>query len=163
MTIWNLCKKSFKCDVAGHCGFISLEMTKVLRKISPMRKCLIMMNFPPHFLVLLFKTAFHLNPSTKFALLGLNLFIFWKASISSMILLGFSDFGQSNRLENPVAIYPSMTVHPAMSLCPLVGWLVGRSPFYFFGVFELFEHTAPAQMPWWPSPALLLPTRTRLG
>ena len=30
---------------------------------------------------------------------------------------------------------------------PSVGWLVGRSPFYFFGVFELFEHTAPAQMP----------------
>ena len=26
----------------------------------------------------------------------------------------------------------------------LVGWLVGRSPFSFFGV---FEHTAPAQMP----------------
>ena len=23
-----------------------------------------------------------------------------------------------------------------------VGWLVGRSPFYFFGVFELFVHTA---------------------
>ena len=34
---------------------------------------------------------------------------------------------------------------------PSVGWsvdrLVGWSPFYFFGVFELFEHTAPAQMP----------------
>ena len=29
---------------------------------------------------------------------------------------------------------------------PLVGWLVGRSSFHFFGVFELFEHTAPAQM-----------------
>jgi len=34
-----------------------------------------------------------------------------------------------------------------------VGPLVGRSPlylspFYFFGVFELFELTAPAQMPW---------------
>ena len=27
-----------------------------------------------------------------------------------------------------------------------VGLLVGWSPFYFFGVFELFEHTAPAQM-----------------
>ena len=70
------------------------------------------MNFPPHFLVLLFKTAFHLYASTKFALLGLNLFIFWRASISSMILLGFSDFWPSNRLENPVAIYPSMTVIP---------------------------------------------------
>ena len=34
------------------------------------------------------------------------------------------------------------TLHPAMS----VGRLVGLSPFYFFGVFELFEHTAPAQM-----------------
>ena len=31
---------------------------------------------------------------------------------------------------------------------PLVGRLVGRSPFDYFGVFELFEHTAPAQMPW---------------
>ena len=28
-----------------------------------------------------------------------------------------------------------------------VGWSVGWSSFYFFGVFELFEHTAPAQMP----------------
>ena len=28
-----------------------------------------------------------------------------------------------------------------------VGRSVGRSLFYFFGVFELFEHTAPAQMP----------------
>ena len=27
-----------------------------------------------------------------------------------------------------------------------VGRLVGRSPIYFFGVFELFELTAPAQM-----------------
>ena len=27
-----------------------------------------------------------------------------------------------------------------------VSWSVGRSPFYSFGVFELFEHTAPAQM-----------------
>ena len=44
-----------------------------------------------------------------------------------------------------------------------VGPLVGWSPFYFLGVFELFEHTVPAQMPWCPSPALLLPTRTRLG
>ena len=30
---------------------------------------------------------------------------------------------------------------------PLVGWLVGRSPFYFLGVFKPFEPTAPAQMP----------------
>ena len=28
-----------------------------------------------------------------------------------------------------------------------VGPSVGPSPFYFFGAFELFEHTAPAQMP----------------
>ena len=28
-----------------------------------------------------------------------------------------------------------------------VGPSVGWSPFYFFGVFELFEHMAPAQMP----------------
>ena len=74
-----------------------------------------MMNFPPHFLVLLFKTAFHLNASTKFALLGLNLFIFLKASISSLILLGFSDFLLINGLENPVAIYPSMTVYGLMA------------------------------------------------
>ena len=51
------------------------------------------------------------------------------------------------------------TLHPAMSVRwlvgRLVGWSVARmvgrsdgwSPFYFFGVFELFEHTAPAQMP----------------
>ena len=29
-----------------------------------------------------------------------------------------------------------------------VGPSVGWSTFYFFGVFVLFEHTAPAQMPW---------------
>ena len=28
-----------------------------------------------------------------------------------------------------------------------VGWSVGWSPFYFFGVFERCELTAPAQMP----------------
>ena len=43
------------------------------------------------------------------------------------------------------------TLHPAMLVCQLVGRLVGRSvgwsPFYFFGVFELFGHTAPAQIP----------------
>ena len=39
------------------------------------------------------------------------------------------------------------TLHPALSVRRSVGWSVGRSPFYFFGVFELFEHTAPAQMP----------------
>ena len=31
-------------------------------------------------------------------------------------------------------------------LCRSIGRLVGRSPFYFFIVFEFFEHTAPAQM-----------------
>ena len=31
---------------------------------------------------------------------------------------------------------------------PSVGRLVGRSSFYFFGVFELFEYTGPAQMPY---------------
>ena len=43
------------------------------------------------------------------------------------------------------------TLHPAMSIRRSVGWLVarlvGQSPFYFFGVFKLFEGTAPAQMP----------------
>ena len=42
------------------------------------------------------------------------------------------------------------TLHPAMSVRRSVGWSVGRSVgplFYFFGVFELFKHTAPAQMP----------------
>ena len=34
------------------------------------------------------------------------------------------------------------TLHPAMSVGRSVGWLV---PFILFGVFELFEHTAPAQ------------------
>ena len=43
------------------------------------------------------------------------------------------------------------TLHPAMSVrrsvARLVGRLVGWSvPFLHFGVFELFEHTAPAQM-----------------
>ena len=58
------------------------------------------------------------------------------------------------------------TLHPALLVGRSVGWLVsqsvGRSPLYSFGVFELFEHMAPAQMPWGP-PALLLPTHTRLG
>ena len=39
------------------------------------------------------------------------------------------------------------TLHPAMSVRRLVGRSDGRSPFYFFGDFELKEHTAPAQMP----------------
>ena len=30
---------------------------------------------------------------------------------------------------------------------PAVGRSVGRSSFYFLVVFELFEHTAPSQMP----------------
>ena len=34
-----------------------------------------------------------------------------------------------------------------LSVSQLVGWLVGWSPFYFFGVFELFGLTAPSQMP----------------
>ena len=58
------------------------------------------------------------------------------------------------------------TLHPAMSVDRSVGWsvgrLVGRSSFYFFGVFELFKLTSPAQMPWWAL-SLLLPTCTRLG
>ena len=61
-----------------------------------------------------------------------------------------------------VAWYASL--HPAMLVSWLVGWLVGQSvPFLLFWRFELFEPTAPAQMLWWPSPALPLPTRTRLG
>ena len=36
------------------------------------------------------------------------------------------------------------TLHPAMSVGRSVGRLVGLFPFYFFGVFVLFEHTAPA-------------------
>ena len=39
------------------------------------------------------------------------------------------------------------TLHPAMSVRRSVGRSVGRSPFYFFGVFELFEQTAPTQIP----------------
>ena len=34
MTVWKLCEKSSKCDVAGHCSFIRLEMAKVWRKKS---------------------------------------------------------------------------------------------------------------------------------
>ena len=99
------------------------------------------MNFPPHFLVLLFKTAFHLNASTKFALLGLNLFIFLKASISSLILLGFSDFRLSNRLENPVAIYPSMTVeYPDIDIqikCPTSRFFCRKFLAIFSPIFEV--------------------------
>ena len=90
------------------------------------------MNFPPHFLVLLFKTAFHLDASTKFALLGLNLFIFLKASISSLILLDFSDFRLSNRLENPVAIYPSMTVENMAGLHVNNNWIIRDTRKHFF-------------------------------
>ena len=39
------------------------------------------------------------------------------------------------------------TLHPTMSVRRSVSRLVGRCPFYFFGVFELFEPTAPNQMP----------------
>ena len=40
MTVWKLCKKSSKCDVAGHCNFICLEMAKVQRKkIIDWKKC----------------------------------------------------------------------------------------------------------------------------
>ena len=48
----------------------------------------------------------------------------------------------------------------AWSVGWMVGWSVGWSSFYSFGFFELSEHTAPAQMFWWP---LLPPTCTRLG
>ena len=36
-----------------------------------------------------------------------------------------------------------------MSVCWLVGPLVGGFPLYFFGVFELIEHTAPT-LPYLP-------------
>ena len=38
MTVWKLCEKSSKCDVAGHCSFIRLEMAKVWRKKSLIEK-----------------------------------------------------------------------------------------------------------------------------
>ena len=38
MTVWKLCEKSSKCDVAGHCSFIHLEMAKVWRKKSLIEK-----------------------------------------------------------------------------------------------------------------------------
>ena len=41
MTILKLCKKSSKCDVAGHCSFICLEMAMVWRKKSLIEKVLI--------------------------------------------------------------------------------------------------------------------------
>ena len=40
-----------------------------------------------------------------------------------------------------VACYATTSRYVGLS----VGWLV---PLYFFGVFVLLEHTAPAQMPW---------------
>ena len=43
---------------------------------------------------------------------------------------------------------------------PLLGRLVGLSSFHIFGV---FEHTAPAQMLWWPSPAPAHPHATRVA
>ena len=46
MTVLKLCKKSFKCDVAGHCSFIRLEMAMVWRKKSPIEKVLISTFFP---------------------------------------------------------------------------------------------------------------------
>ena len=38
------------------------------------------------------------------------------------------------------------TLYPALSVRWSVGWLVGRSPFYFFYSFYFFDLTAPAQM-----------------
>ena len=38
------------------------------------------------------------------------------------------------------------TLHPALSVGRSVGRLVGRSPFYFFGIYKLFGLTAPSQI-----------------
>ena len=38
MTVWKLCEKSSKCDVAGNRSFIRLEMAKVWRKKSLIEK-----------------------------------------------------------------------------------------------------------------------------
>ena len=47
---------------------------------------------PPPYFILLFKTSLHLNASTKFSLLGINIFILWNAQISSMIFTCFNVF-----------------------------------------------------------------------
>ena len=46
MTILKLCKKSSKCDVAGHCSFIRLEMAMVWRKKSLIEKSAYFNFFP---------------------------------------------------------------------------------------------------------------------
>ena len=50
-----------------------------------------------------------------------------------------------------VCAFACLLVHAFVHSLILVAWSVGRlvrqSPSYFFSVFELFEHTAPAQMP----------------
>ena len=46
MTVLKLCKKSFKCDVAGHCSFIRLEMAMVWRKKSLIEKSAYFNVFP---------------------------------------------------------------------------------------------------------------------
>ena len=46
MTVLKLCKKSSKCDVAGHCSFIRLEMAMVWRKKSLIEKSAYFYSFP---------------------------------------------------------------------------------------------------------------------
>ena len=46
MTVLKLCKKSSKCDVAGDCSFIRLEMAMVWRKKSPIEKSAYFNSFP---------------------------------------------------------------------------------------------------------------------
>ena len=56
------------------------------------------------------------------------------------------------QLYTPLCLSVRPSVHPSVRL------LVDPSAFYFFGLFERFKFTAPAQMPRKP-PSLPLPTR----
>ena len=76
MTIWKLCEKSSKWDVAGHCSFICLEMAKVWRKKSLIEKNAHFMFFQWTILVFPFLTMMQL----KIILATLYPWANWRAS-----------------------------------------------------------------------------------
>ena len=65
--------------------------------------------------------------------------------VANIVKMPLTRVSIQSAAEFLVACYA--TLHPAMSVRRSVSRSVGWSPFYFFCVFELFEHTAPAQMP----------------
>ena len=89
--------------------------------------------------------------------------LFWNVSVTVKIYLVWVDRCNFHGPQATFLVACYATLHPAMSVGlsaghlvgwsvgrmvgRLVGWLGGRSLFYFFGVFELFGHKAPAQMP----------------